>query len=171
MGVGSEVYSAVCGGRRGIGIELKPSYYKQALKNLEAARAGKVDVQAARAVQRQPRMILVFCPMFATVEEALELVRRTRVLSRDPVARRGRLDPREWEKARVTLEDLRRRPDPSPPRDRAGRPRSGAPGHRDPASHPAWVRLLQARPSVELLSGREPDQLEGTRTSAISTPG
>lgn len=35
MGVGSEVYSAVRLGRRGIGIELKPSYYRQAVKNLE----------------------------------------------------------------------------------------------------------------------------------------
>lgn len=34
MGVGSEVYGAVRGGRRGIGIELKPSYYRQAVKNL-----------------------------------------------------------------------------------------------------------------------------------------
>ena len=34
MGVGSEVYGAVVLGRRGIGIELKPSYYKQAVKNL-----------------------------------------------------------------------------------------------------------------------------------------
>lgn len=34
MGVGSEVYGAVLNGRKGIGIELKPSYYKQAVKNL-----------------------------------------------------------------------------------------------------------------------------------------
>jgi DNA modification methylase len=33
-GVGSEAYGAVKLGRRGIGIELKPSYYKQAVKNL-----------------------------------------------------------------------------------------------------------------------------------------
>lgn len=37
MGVGSEVYGAVVNGRRGVGIELKPSYYLQAVKNLEAA--------------------------------------------------------------------------------------------------------------------------------------
>lgn len=36
-GVGSEVYGAVRNGRVGIGIELKPSYYRQALKNLAAA--------------------------------------------------------------------------------------------------------------------------------------
>jgi hypothetical protein len=35
MGVGSEVYGAVANGRKGIGIELKPSYYRQAVKNLE----------------------------------------------------------------------------------------------------------------------------------------
>ena len=37
MGVGSEVYGAVINGRKGIGIELKGSYYKQAQRNLEAA--------------------------------------------------------------------------------------------------------------------------------------
>lgn len=36
MGVGSEVYSAVRMGRFGIGAELKPSYYRQALRNLAA---------------------------------------------------------------------------------------------------------------------------------------
>jgi len=34
MGVGSEVFAAVSAGRRGVGIELKPSYYRQAVKNL-----------------------------------------------------------------------------------------------------------------------------------------
>lgn len=37
MGVGSEVYSPVSMGRKGIGIELKDSYYKQAIKNLKEA--------------------------------------------------------------------------------------------------------------------------------------
>lgn len=37
MGVGSEVYGAVINGRRGIGCELKPSYYRQAVKNLASA--------------------------------------------------------------------------------------------------------------------------------------
>jgi DNA modification methylase len=37
MGVGSEVYSAVRNERLGIGVELKPSYYRQAIKNMEAA--------------------------------------------------------------------------------------------------------------------------------------
>jgi hypothetical protein len=39
MGVGSEVYGAVLNGRKAIGIELKASYYKQAVKNLQAAAA------------------------------------------------------------------------------------------------------------------------------------
>jgi DNA modification methylase len=38
MGVGSEVYGAVRNGRRGVGIELKPAYYKQAVKNVAAAK-------------------------------------------------------------------------------------------------------------------------------------
>ena len=37
MGVGSEVYSPVSLGRKGIGIELKDSYYKQAILNLKEA--------------------------------------------------------------------------------------------------------------------------------------
>lgn len=37
MGVGSEVYGAVVNGRKGIGIELKPSYYRQAVQNIQAA--------------------------------------------------------------------------------------------------------------------------------------
>lgn len=34
MGVGSEVCGALVNGRRGIGMELKPSYYRQSLKNI-----------------------------------------------------------------------------------------------------------------------------------------
>lgn len=34
MGVGSEVAAAIANGRRGLGAELKPSYYKQAVKNV-----------------------------------------------------------------------------------------------------------------------------------------
>lgn len=39
MGVGSEVFSAVSLGRRGIGAELKPSYFKQAVANLESVQS------------------------------------------------------------------------------------------------------------------------------------
>ena len=38
MGVGSEVYSPVYLGRRGIGVELKASYYRQAAKNIACAK-------------------------------------------------------------------------------------------------------------------------------------
>lgn len=34
MGVGSEVYSAVRADRYGVGVELKPSYYRQAVRNI-----------------------------------------------------------------------------------------------------------------------------------------
>ena len=38
MGVGSEVYGAILNDRRGIGIELKSSYYRQAVRNLKRAK-------------------------------------------------------------------------------------------------------------------------------------
>jgi DNA modification methylase len=52
MGVGSEVYGAVVAGRRGIGVELKNSYFRQAVRNLEAAKseASKSDRQATLAL-------------------------------------------------------------------------------------------------------------------------
>jgi len=40
MGVGSEVYSPVLLGRRGVGAELKESYFRQAVKNVQAAAEG-----------------------------------------------------------------------------------------------------------------------------------
>lgn len=43
MGVGSEVYEAVRLGRRGIGIELKPSYYRQAIRNLDNVDAPQTE--------------------------------------------------------------------------------------------------------------------------------
>jgi DNA modification methylase len=36
MGVGSEVYCAVAMDRNGIGVELKSTYFRQAVKNMEA---------------------------------------------------------------------------------------------------------------------------------------
>ena len=38
LGIGSEVWGAVTMGRKGIGIELKPSYFAQAVKNLARAK-------------------------------------------------------------------------------------------------------------------------------------
>jgi len=37
LGVGSEAYGSVINGRRAVGIELKEAYYRQAVKNMEAA--------------------------------------------------------------------------------------------------------------------------------------
>ena len=49
MGVGSEVYGAVINDRRGVGVELKPTYYRQAVKNL--AMAVKVDSSGQRRLE------------------------------------------------------------------------------------------------------------------------
>lgn len=46
MGVGSEVYGAVLNGRRGIGIELKPSYYRQAVRNVAEAVKARPKAEA-----------------------------------------------------------------------------------------------------------------------------
>jgi superfamily II DNA or RNA helicase len=43
-GVGSEGYTAIKMGRRFIGSELKPSYYDQAIKNIESAKIGTMDL-------------------------------------------------------------------------------------------------------------------------------
>lgn len=48
MGVGSEVYSAICNGRKGVGIELKPSYFRQAVKNVAEAQPNKSDGSQVR---------------------------------------------------------------------------------------------------------------------------
>lgn len=45
-GVGSEVYGAVVNGRRGVGIELKSSYYRQMQRNLYAAcKSKKITIE------------------------------------------------------------------------------------------------------------------------------
>jgi DNA modification methylase len=46
MGVGSEVYGALINGRKGVGVELKTAYYKQAKKNVESAsKSCQIDQQ------------------------------------------------------------------------------------------------------------------------------
>ena len=42
LGIGSEAYQAVKMGRKAIGIELKDSYYRQAVKNLQRAEEGQM---------------------------------------------------------------------------------------------------------------------------------
>lgn len=55
MGVGSEVYGAVTLGRRGVGCELKPSYFRQAVKNLKLAADGvKSKVQESSLFPDEP---------------------------------------------------------------------------------------------------------------------
>jgi DNA modification methylase len=44
MGIGSEVVTAARLGRRGLGIELKPSYWRQSVKNLRAVDAEKMQM-------------------------------------------------------------------------------------------------------------------------------
>ena len=45
MGIGSEAYMAVKMGRKAVGVELKESYYRQAVENVkEAAHKDQVDL-------------------------------------------------------------------------------------------------------------------------------
>ena len=46
-GIGSEVYTAAKMGRNGLGIELKPSYFAQAVKNMEGLKAEGSDLFAS----------------------------------------------------------------------------------------------------------------------------
>lgn len=46
MGVGTEIYAACELGRRGVGAELKPSYYRQALKNLASVDTDALEQDA-----------------------------------------------------------------------------------------------------------------------------
>ena len=50
MGVGSEIYGAVRAGRKGNGIELKDSYFRQAVRNVEEAAKGAPLEQQEMAV-------------------------------------------------------------------------------------------------------------------------
>lgn len=50
MGVGSEVYGAVVNGRMGVGVELKESYYRQAVRNVAEAVEGVRTEQSALAL-------------------------------------------------------------------------------------------------------------------------
>jgi hypothetical protein len=56
MGVGSEVAGAVQNGRRGVGIELKNAYYRQAVANLQAISAGHLMVAEENPVAERPSL-------------------------------------------------------------------------------------------------------------------
>jgi DNA modification methylase len=47
LGIGSEVWAAVNMGRRGIGFELKPSYFSQAVRNLASRKKEEASLFAA----------------------------------------------------------------------------------------------------------------------------
>lgn len=52
LGIGSEVYGAVAAGRKGIGFELKPSYFRQAVRNIaELDEAKTVNLFAMDAAE------------------------------------------------------------------------------------------------------------------------
>lgn len=54
LGVGSEAYAAILNHRRAIGIELKPAYFRQAVKNLDKAVRGRVEREAS---SRKPEAV------------------------------------------------------------------------------------------------------------------
>lgn len=54
MGVGSEVFGAVALGRKGIGIELKESYYRQAVRNMNDCKPDEVAAQVAMFDDAEP---------------------------------------------------------------------------------------------------------------------
>ena len=47
MGVGSEVFGAVLNDRKGIGVELKESYFRQAIKNMQYVQEHKQEAKEA----------------------------------------------------------------------------------------------------------------------------
>lgn len=53
MGVGSEVYGAVINGRKGVGIELKPTYFRQAAANLASIGTDKDVVKENKNETRE----------------------------------------------------------------------------------------------------------------------
>ena len=54
MGVGSEVFQAVAMGRKGVGIELKETYYRQAVKNAVLATQEQNNLEGSLFVQDEP---------------------------------------------------------------------------------------------------------------------
>ncbi len=55
LGVGSEIYGSVLNGRRGVGIELKAAYYRQALANLAT-----IDAEEKTETEKQPSLLDAF---------------------------------------------------------------------------------------------------------------
>ena len=57
MGVGSEVYGAVKAGRKAIGVELKPTYYRQALKNVAEAMKNNINQESLFETHELPDQV------------------------------------------------------------------------------------------------------------------
>lgn len=51
MGVGSETYGALINDRKAIGVELKPAYYKQAVKNMQSAAEREIEQEDLFALE------------------------------------------------------------------------------------------------------------------------
>jgi DNA modification methylase len=54
MGIGSEAFAAVDCGRRAIGIELKPTYYRQALRNILMAGVRRTERDLLNTMEPEP---------------------------------------------------------------------------------------------------------------------
>ncbi len=58
MGVGSEVYGALINNRKAVGVELKPTYYRQAVQNVAAAKPAEPDQRnLLSALEDQGKML------------------------------------------------------------------------------------------------------------------
>ncbi len=57
-GVGSEIYAAVRAGRKAIGVELKPSYYRQAVENLACVSLDTEDTEQTALAFEEPEAVL-----------------------------------------------------------------------------------------------------------------
>lgn len=92
MGVGSEVYAAVRAGRKGIGVELKASYYRQAVRNVEAA---------FTELEREQ------VPLFANIEGAPSAT--ARFSGDEDYIERGPKQPHTWKSTRKQRAEERER--------------------------------------------------------------
>ncbi len=133
MGVGSEVYGAVINGRRGIGIELKPSYYRQALRNLETA-----GMEAPKVEAKQVAMFATSAVMDDAEADSLP-----------PAVEATHREVREREAGRASVDDA----DDAHPLealeadDTEGAPLSDANATTYGERNPAWQR--QSTPACE----------------------
>lgn len=72
MGVGSEVFQAVAMGRKGVGVELKETYYRQAVRNAVLAMQEQNNLDGSLFVQDEPVEFDQEDEIEETVEELVE---------------------------------------------------------------------------------------------------